>query len=230
MRETYLAVAGVVATDPTVRTLDDGRQVMSFRVASTSRRYDTTSKTWADGTTLWVKVSCWRELADNASKCVRKRDRILVWGRVKSEQWKGEGGMRSDLALDAEAMGHDLTFGVSVFDRKKRTVAERTLTDVPIFDPVTGEIVGVPAVPPAAVAAGAPDPVRDEPDDELDDDEFEGGELDDDDGDDDDDGGDDDDDGFEERGQRAADAAVRGGAGAGGLPADARKEELIRSA
>jgi single-strand DNA-binding protein len=142
MRESYLAVAGVVATDPTVRTFDDGRQVMSFRVASTSRRYDNGTKSWVDGQTLWVKVSCWRELAVNAAQCIRKRDRIVAWGKIKSEQWKTkDGGLRSDLALEAEAMGHDLTFGVAAFDRRRRTVSARVLTDDPNVNIATGEIV-----------------------------------------------------------------------------------------
>jgi single-strand DNA-binding protein len=153
MRDTYLAVAGVVATDPTVRTLDDGRQVMSFRMASTSRRYDTRSQAWVDGQTLWVKVSCWRELADNAAQCVRKRDRILAWGRIKSEQWKTkEGGFRSDLALEAEAMGPDLRFGVVAFDRRLRTVSSRVLADEPTVNTATGEIVDEEA---EAAVAGA---------------------------------------------------------------------------
>lgn len=181
MRETYVAVAGVVATDPQVRTLDDGRQVMSFRVASTSRRFDGAGRQWVDGHTLWVKVSCWRELADNASRCVRKRDRVVAWGRLHTEQWKGtDGATRSDLAMDAEALGHDLTFGVSVFSRKRRTVDQRTLTDEPVFDPVTGEIVaaspstprpavaGEPAPDVAAASSGLPEP--DEEFGELDDD------------------------------------------------------------
>jgi single-strand DNA-binding protein len=160
MRETFVTVAGVVATDPQVRTLDDGRQVMSFRLASTSRRFDNQTRAWVDGHTLWVKVSCWRELADNASHCVRKRDRVLAWGRLHTEQWKGtDGSARSDLALDAEALGHDLTFGVSLFERKRRAVAQRTLTDVPGFDPETGAVV------PASTAA--PEPELDELDDEL---------------------------------------------------------------
>jgi single-strand DNA-binding protein len=142
MRETYMHVAGIVATDPTIRTFDDGRQVMSFRVASTSRRYDTASKAWVDGQTLWVKVSCWRELAANAAECVRKRDRVVAWGRVRTEQWKGEdGGHRSDLALEAEALGHDLTFGVATFVRRRRAVSTRTLTPDGVLDLATGELV-----------------------------------------------------------------------------------------
>jgi single-strand DNA-binding protein len=169
MRETYMHVAGVVATDPTVRKFDDGRQVMSFRVASTSRRYDSATKAWVDGQTLWVKVSCWRELAENAAECVRKGDRIVVWGRVRTEQWKGEdGGQRSDLAVEAEAVGHDLTFGVATFARRRRTVSTQTLTTEGVVDMATGELTpvpaqGVPPLPPGVeegAQVGAPAPLR----------------------------------------------------------------------
>jgi single-strand DNA-binding protein len=170
MRETYVAVAGIVATEPQVRTLDDGRQVMSFRVASTSRRFDNPTGQWVDGHTLWLKVSCWRELADNASQSVRKSDRVLAWGRLHTEQWKGaDGATRSDLAMDAEALGHDLAFGVSAFNRKRRAVAQRTLTDSPVFDPVTGEIV------PIAQGAAGQDAEDDEDEEDEEDDEDEEG-------------------------------------------------------
>ena len=151
MRETYMHIAGVVATNPTIREFDDGRRVMSFRVASTSRRYDSATKSWVDGQTLWVKVSCWRELAANASECVRKTDRVVVWGRVRTEQWKGEdGGQRSDLAIEAEALGHDLAFGVATFVRRRRTVSTQTLTAEGVVDTATGELTPVPSpdVPP----------------------------------------------------------------------------------
>jgi single-strand DNA-binding protein len=120
---------------------------MSFRVASTSRRFDSGLKEWVDGPTLWVKVSCWRELATNATASVRKRDRVVVWGRVRSEQWKGEdGAFRSDLALEAEAMGHDLSFGVSAFTRKQRTTSTTVLTADGAVDVATGEL-SLPEVP-----------------------------------------------------------------------------------
>ena len=186
MRETYMHVAGVVATDPTVRTFEDGRKVMSFRVASTSRRFDTGLKEWIDGPTLWVKVSCWRELAANATLSVRKRDRVVVWGRVRSEQWKGEdGAFRSDLALEAEAMGHDLAFGVSAFTRKQRTASTQVLTADGVVDVATGELslpevpelpTGLddkrePFVPGGTATSGGPTEGDDDLDDDLDDDE-----------------------------------------------------------
>ena len=166
MRETYMHVAGVVATDPTIRKFDDGRQVLSFRVASTSRRYDTNSKDWVDGPTLWVKVSCWRELADNASQSVRKRDRVVAWGRVRTEQWKGEdGGQRSDLAIEAEALGHDLAFGVSRFERRHRAVSTQTLTPEGMVDTATGELAASSVQPQPGRAAAGDDDVLDDLDD-----------------------------------------------------------------
>ena len=221
MRETYVSVAGIVATDPQIRTLDDGRQVMSFRVASTSRRFDNQSRSWVDGHTLWLKVTCWRELADNAGQCVRKRDRVLAWGRLHTEQWRGADGVsRSDLALDAEALGHDLTFGVSVFKRKRRTVDQRTLTDVPLVDPVTGEIVSVVPGAPGPDAEGEPGlaaatavPEDDEEfaelDDELDQDE--------------------DDEEDEEDEDDEEDAGFAGRVGVGAVGSD-RERELVASA
>lgn len=179
MRETYMHVAGVVATDPTIRKFDDGRQVLSFRVASTSRRYDNHSKDWVDGPTLWVKVSCWRDLAANASESVRKRDRVVVWGRVRTEQWKGEdGGQRSDLALDADALGHDLAFGTAVYERRQRAVSTQTLTPEGVLDVTTGELTPVdpgdlPEVPPGLAerpeVVPAPPGAADEDGDDLDD-------------------------------------------------------------
>jgi single-strand DNA-binding protein len=155
MRETYMHIAGVVATNPTIREFDDGRRVMSFRVASTSRRYDSATKSWVDGQTLWVKVSCWRELAANASECVRKSDRVVVWGRVRTEQWKGEdGGQRSDLAIEAEALGHDLAFGVAKFVRRRRTVSSQTLTTEGAADIATGELTPVPSLDVPPLPAG----------------------------------------------------------------------------
>ena len=126
-------------------------------MASTSRRYDSAAKTWVDGHTLWVKVSCWRELADNAAQSVRKRDRVLVSGRVRSEQWTVEGGgQRSDLALEAEALGHDLSYGTASFERKMRVVAQEVVTSEQAVDPVTGELLESPG---GEAAAPAPVPV-----------------------------------------------------------------------
>lgn len=122
MRETYMSVAGVVASEPRVVQLDDDRRITSFRLASTSRRRDRKSNAWVDGDTIWATVTCWRDLAANAADSLHKRDRVIVYGRVRTRDWTGkDGGVRTTLEMDAEAVGHDLAYGTSSFDRKIRS-------------------------------------------------------------------------------------------------------------
>ena len=68
MRETYMAVAGIVATDPQVR--DARRRPAGDELPRGVDEPPVRQPhgAWVDGHTLWVKVSCWRELADNASQ------------------------------------------------------------------------------------------------------------------------------------------------------------------
>jgi hypothetical protein len=80
---------------------------------------------------------------------------------VRTEQWKGEdGGQRSDLAIEAEALGHDLAFGVATFQRRHRMVSAQTLTPDGVVDLTTGELTPVASeVPP--LPPGLEDPVGD---------------------------------------------------------------------
>jgi single-strand DNA-binding protein len=126
MRETYMCVSGVVASEPRVTHLDDGRQITSFRLASTSRKKDGATNAWVDGPTLWLTVTCWRELAVNTAGSVHKRDRVLVNGRVRTRDWTSQDGeRRTAMELDADSLGHDLAFGTTEFTRRVRAVPER---------------------------------------------------------------------------------------------------------
>jgi single-strand DNA-binding protein len=115
-----MSVAGVVANEPRIVDLDDSRRITSFRLASTSRRKDATTNAWVDGPTLWVTVTCWRELAFNASESIHKRDRVVAYGRVRTRDWNQDGVTRTTFEMDAESLGHDLAFGTSSFQRKIR--------------------------------------------------------------------------------------------------------------
>jgi single-strand DNA-binding protein len=91
---------------------------------------------------------------------VRKGDRVVVWGRVRTEQWKGEdGGQRSDLAIEAEALGHDLAYGVAVFHRRHRTVSAQTLTPEGVVDMATGELRPASPADVSPLPAAAEQPV-----------------------------------------------------------------------
>jgi single-strand DNA-binding protein len=123
MNESTLTVIGNVVDTPQRRKTDGGVSVTSFRVASTARRFDKQEGRWIDGESLYLKVTCWRSLADNVDRSVVKGDPIVVTGRLFTRLYEVEGQRRSSFELDAMALGLDLTRGVAAFSRTRPTAA-----------------------------------------------------------------------------------------------------------
>jgi single-strand DNA-binding protein len=166
VNETYLTVSGVVASDPRAVVLDNNVRITSFRLASTRRRRDRSGQ-WVDGETNWLNVTCWRNLATNVAESVAKRDRVVVHGRLRVRKWTtAEGDGRLSVEVEADAVGHDLVYGTSVYTRIRR--AE------PVEQPgraAADELVREAEL--EAMAAGLAD--LPEPEESLDEDEAEDG-------------------------------------------------------
>ncbi|MBL1078618.1 single-stranded DNA-binding protein [Nocardia sp. 2] len=109
MYEANTAVIGRVVTHPTRRVLPSGEQVLSFRMASNSRRYDQASGEWVDSGTLYLTVSCWRRLVDGVEASLQRGDPIIAYGQLRSNEYTTrDGAERSDLEMRALALGPDL--------------------------------------------------------------------------------------------------------------------------
>jgi single-strand DNA-binding protein len=131
-----VVVVGNLAADPEYRRLDNQVEVANFRVGSTRRRFDRGTGTWMDGETSWWRVSCWRGLAANAAKSLRKGERVVVVGRVRTSSWETEDGRSgTSVEIEAEAVGHDLAWGTSEF---QRVVRSERLELPTIRDPESG--------------------------------------------------------------------------------------------
>ncbi len=101
-------VVGWAATAP--REIHAGRvPYTSFRLATTPRHFDRGQGVWIEGRTELFTVKVFRDTALNVAISVQKGQPIIVTGRLKTEEWQGEGGTRSGLVLEASALGHDLT-------------------------------------------------------------------------------------------------------------------------
>lgn len=112
-----LSVSGLVATSPRNVITKDGLSVTSFRLASTQRRFDRETNSWIDAETNWFTVSAFRQLASNTALSINKGDRIVVNGRIKVRDWDNGERTGTTIEIEAESLGHDLTFGTSVFER-----------------------------------------------------------------------------------------------------------------
>jgi single-strand DNA-binding protein len=72
---------------------------------------------WVTADTNWYTVSAFKKLADNAGSSLAKGDRVLVTGKIKIRDWDNGERSGTGVEIDADAIGHDLTFGTTSFER-----------------------------------------------------------------------------------------------------------------
>ena len=118
-----ITLTGLVATTPRHITTSEGLAITSFRLASSQRRYDRTQQRWIDGDTNWYTVSAFRNLAQNAATSVSKGDRVIVTGRVRIRDWENTDRSGTTVEVEAESVGHDLTWGTAVYTRTTTTLS-----------------------------------------------------------------------------------------------------------
>lgn len=116
MSESF-TVSGLVATTPRHLVTQEGLPITSFRLASSKRRFDRTKKIWVDGETNWFTITSFRQLAINSAGSISKGDRIVVSGRLKVRDWDNGERSGTSVEIDADSLGHDMTWGTSVFSR-----------------------------------------------------------------------------------------------------------------
>ncbi|MGA1784254.1 MAG: single-stranded DNA-binding protein [Pontimonas sp.] len=112
-----LSVSGIVATTPRHIVTSEGLAITSFRLASTQRRFDKGQAQWVDIDTNWYTVVAFRQLALNAHTSLNKGDRVVATGRVKVRNWESEDKSGTAIEIEADALGHDLLWGTSSFER-----------------------------------------------------------------------------------------------------------------
>lgn len=117
MNDLTITVSGWAATDPRHVVGPTGTAVTSFRLASTSRYFDRGANAWVDGPTEWFTVRTFRSAAVTVMNSIAKGQPVVVTGRLRTNEWESEAGARTDLVIDASALGHDLTRGVARFTR-----------------------------------------------------------------------------------------------------------------
>jgi single-strand DNA-binding protein len=112
-----ITLTGVVATIPRAITTSEGLAITSFRLASTQRRFDCAQEKWVDGDTNWYTVTTFRQLAANAAISVKKGERVVVTGRLRIRDWESGDKAGTNIDVEADAIGHDLSWGTAAFSR-----------------------------------------------------------------------------------------------------------------
>lgn len=120
-QQSMVTVTGYVGGEP--RLIGDVGKVPCcvFRVASTRRYFSQREGRWEDLPTTWMSVRAYRQLALNVKESISRGDPVIINGQLVSDSWKAQdGSMRTALSIEAASIGHDLSRGISSFERKSR--------------------------------------------------------------------------------------------------------------
>lgn len=152
MTRIRVTVVGNVGTDVTHNITERGGPHAKFTLASTHRYFDRKREAWANGDTSWFTVHCWRDLADHVASSVAKGDPVIVTGVLQVRNWETDNGTGKTVLIDAETVGHDLTRGVSVFQRRARGTWSAPTRD---GEPARPAVQSAPGAEPPAVEGAA---------------------------------------------------------------------------
>ncbi|MDQ1121993.1 single-stranded DNA-binding protein [Microbacterium trichothecenolyticum] len=153
----HITIVGNIVGDLEQRSTRGGGPVAAFRLAVGERRLDRERGEWVDGHTNFYAVSVFGELGANALRSFRKGERVIVSGRLRLREWEAENRRGVSADVTADAVGHDVRWGITRFVRIPRPEeAEATARDesgTAAHPPAARDADGW-AVPGASGAAG----------------------------------------------------------------------------
>ena len=137
-----ITISGLVATTPRHLVTQDGLPITSFRLASSQRRFDRSQNRWIDGETNWYTITSFRQLAINSSESINKGDRIIATGKLRVRDWDNGERSGTSVEVDADAIGHDLSWGTATFVRtilvRETDPADEPPASDPFAEPESG--------------------------------------------------------------------------------------------
>ena len=126
MRST-VTLSGNLTSDVTLRSTSGGA-VANFRMAVNDNWFDKRTQQW-QSRVVYLQVSAWRQLAENLAQSLSLGQPVLVVGKLRQRQYEKEGQTHQVIEVEAETVGHDLTWGAAQFARRPRGPQTSSLSD-----------------------------------------------------------------------------------------------------
>jgi single-strand DNA-binding protein len=124
--DNFTVQVGNLTNDPELRFTNNGTAVTNFGLAVNSRVKDADGS-WRDGETHFFKVNVWRDQAENVAESLRKGNRAVVVGQLKTRTWEtSEGDKRTVTEIDAAEIAPSLKWAIATPEKAVRNrTAER---------------------------------------------------------------------------------------------------------
>ncbi|MFS0140269.1 single-stranded DNA-binding protein [Corynebacterium striatum] len=88
-------IHGNVVAQPELKQSNNGRSFATFKIASTSQKKDQQGN-WVDEGTLFVRVTVFGLLAENATESLNKGTRVIASGELRNRNWEDKDGNKRD--------------------------------------------------------------------------------------------------------------------------------------
>jgi single-strand DNA-binding protein len=109
--ETVITVIGNLTSDPELRFTPSGGAVATFTIASTPRTLDRQTQEWKDGEALFLRCSCWRQMAEHVAGSLVRGSRVMAQGRLKQRSFETkEGDKRTVIEMEVDEIGPSLRY------------------------------------------------------------------------------------------------------------------------
>jgi single-strand DNA-binding protein len=117
-----ITVVANLVKDPEIRYTQNGKAVVSLRLADTPRSLNPVTNEWEDGTTLWLTAVAWDSLAENAAASLAKGMKVVVTGSLTQRNYKTKDGEdRIELEIKAEEISPSLRYATATVTKKAST-------------------------------------------------------------------------------------------------------------
>lgn len=87
-------LVGRLTRDPDLRRTSTGKAVCSFDIAMSRRMKDATTGQWKDADPTFVPIVVWGDQAERCSERLKKGFPVHVEGRLQTNKWEGNDGVK----------------------------------------------------------------------------------------------------------------------------------------
>ena len=114
-----VTIIGNCTRDPELRYTANGQAVATFGLAVNRRWQNRQSNEWEEQVSFF-DITCWQQMAENASETIMKGARVIVVGRLEQRSWETPEGKRSKVEVVAEEIGPSLRYATATVTRNER--------------------------------------------------------------------------------------------------------------
>lgn len=117
---TNVTYIGNATSDAELRFTQNGVAVASINLAVNTR--SKRGEEYVDDPTLFIRVTAWKDMAENVGQSVRKGDRLIVVGRQKQTEFTTrDGDTRQQLEVTADEIGPSLRWATAEAQKVQRS-------------------------------------------------------------------------------------------------------------